>query len=809
MSEIEKPLQNKETLSHIIVAKGLRNWLVRLGLVVVTGGLGLFSMFWSYQVQTFTSRLELGQSTSAAHLSGFYPAEVNPDNGNSYRWTSAQSFVSLNYPSAPFEITFQAAAPRPDNRPVEMEVVINGKDLRLFAVDSQPRQYVLRSRLIIVGPQGLDIAFKPLLTFRQTGSELDREVGVTLDWIEVRQAASRFGPVIPPPFEMGWWVLVAWLPLGWVTLSGQSFKLGLVISLATFGLIDLLFWLPFSAPLTRLNWATMGAGLALLQVVFLTAGARFRPKALWSIERPGLRLPLWVWLLVGLTLLYISTLSGRLLDRQELVENAFIYNLAHLNFAAPLDVLLPDPPAGSVNPVHATAGLARGLLGIPLYWAGRKLANSMPFMPGEWISDSGLTTFTQLAGSAVLVVGLLGLLYWFLLRLGYRFSIAAVTTGLFGTTTTFWLEAGQLSFRTLDALALLAALVAVWLYREQRGWWWPGMASLSLGVLITDDGLNLVLIPLFGYFFYRSDRLRLLRSEPQPRPDHPTPPLMAPSLQLALIEPVPVALTTTFRPGVSQRTAGNWFWTGRVKHRLTWRLTVLRGTGQGWLLPFGVVVGLWLTGLFWYNLACFGSLFSPAGASVPIWENIYYRLASPADGLVLRNPVILLAFAGGVFWWVAQPAFTRLVGLTGGLYLLVQLGFGEAGQPGWQILEPVIPLAFLLIAPLVETIAPVRNFASPSKINLETRLIRYVLVAFSVLSLLSQLLKLAALQPPLAAQFYSATPFGAFAAAFQTTAGVLLVGWVLLFLLTQLNRHKTEAFSSPLAASENFFRVQE
>ena len=69
MSEVEKPFPTKSFASKTL-ARLLRDWLVRLGSALSVLGLGVFSLFWSYQSQTYTYRLDLGQADSAAYREG-------------------------------------------------------------------------------------------------------------------------------------------------------------------------------------------------------------------------------------------------------------------------------------------------------------------------------------------------------------------------------------------------------------------------------------------------------------------------------------------------------------------------------------------------------------------------------------------------------------------------------------------------------------------------------------------------------------------------------------------------------------------
>ena len=256
---------------------------------------------------------------SANYLNGFsYPQHSDTLNLD-YRWSTSESYVNLVYPSTPFEITFHAAALRPDNRPIEMQVIINGRETHLYALDNTPRDYVLRSRLILVWSKGLQIAFKPLSTFQIDGSDGPEEHGIARFWIEVRQATSRFGPVLPPPFMLAWRLILSLVPLGLVTLSKQPFKLALFLIGGSFGLVDLLYIIPALLPAIsiqlRTSWLPYGILLVVLQIIALLA-VRWLGRESWAGR--SFRLPVWVWLMSGLLLLYSTTFSGQFNSSQEM-----------------------------------------------------------------------------------------------------------------------------------------------------------------------------------------------------------------------------------------------------------------------------------------------------------------------------------------------------------------------------------------------------------------------------------------------------------------------------------------------------------
>ena len=721
-------------------------------------------------------------------MTNFQPPQSSDQLGFSYRRTGAQSFVSLNYPSTPFEITFRAAALRPDNRPVEMQVSINGKDVRLFALDSQPREYVLRSRLVLFGTQGLDLAFRPRSTFLEQHGDQPVEVGVALDWIEVRQAASRFGPVIPPPFVMGWWLLIGALPLGLARLVGRPWRLGLIVAGASFLLLNLLYLLPGPAIVMRLDWAQIGALLVILQVVTLW-GVGFVSRLAWPGSPKPLRIPGWLWMLTSLILLYGATAHGRLTSPQELQSLAFSYNLAHLQPAQPIDSLLPEPPAGMFNPSHAADGFSHALVTAPLYRIAQRLARGTPYLPDIGVTDTGLLPYLMTWSNLMLSVGTVGVLYWLLRRLGYRTVPTLLTCGLAGLTTSLWPMAHTFNKQSLEGLALLLAIGSAFLYREKFGRGWLVFCGFWLGLLVADQAPNWLLLPVFVAYFYLSQR------SPASHPTDPALPSL-PSGPVGLFLPAPSppdqpdveAPPATFRPNLkadaSRRKRS--FRLPRPPIKLDGLRLKLKPADRRRLLTLCGPLLAWLIVVGWYNLAAFGSLWG--GPTVNEFEmpwptRIYAWLLSPAQGLLWRNPVLLAVVAGGLVWWRnARPLF-KLIGAVGLVYLLGRLLWPWTGEAGWQLLEPLIGPFMLLVAPISEWAVGGIGLGRG-----ERRLSAAILAATGTLGLVAQWLTLHDFSPAFAPDFYAANPFGSFAAAFQTTAALLAVGWLLLALLSYFRR---------------------
>ncbi len=737
MSELEKPLSGKVSGTWRQVRAWLLSSIIALGIL----GSGVVTIFWAYQVQTYTFRLDLGSEQDKAYLANFEPPETASDLSYTYRWSEAESYINLVYPSSPFELTFRAAAPRPDGVPVDLSVVLNGREVRRFALDEQPREYVLRSRLFNLGPSGLSISFKPHTTFTQATENGPREVGIALDWIEVRQAPSRFGPTIPPPFVLGWWLMVGALPLLLAPLAGQSFQRGLKLAALTFLLIDLLYLVPDTARLLRLEWAQAGATLTLANTAFLLVWAVLgwrQPRRIFF--QPRLRLPPGVWLAVGLALLYLATASGRLFYAHELQLMASNINVVKLRLAAPIDLWLPDPPPGQANPQFLERGWGFGLVASPLGWLGQRLARALPFLPSELVSESGLVACLLLTTNLLLGVALALALFWVARSLGYRAPVALGLALVLGVGTAEWRASRTFLSEPLTALCLLLAFGLTLSDRRHRQHRpviprrrppLPALrllgqplflAGLFLGLAVANDPLNLALAPVFAFYIYRGWRQEV-GPAPARRSSLAAPPVLpglpAPNFsalgksgrELMLVSAVlkPVA-APTFRPGVHPGQPSR-----LVRLARKWRV---RGIGQsywgGLFLRLSIGAGPlfgWLALLLWHNLATNGSLFGPVssgpGPGRPIWEKFYLAFFQPGEGLLATSPVLFLALPGLVGLARRQPSALKLIGAISLIYLLINLL--RSDQPGpWNSppafygLLPLLGLWLLPVGPVLE-----------------------------------------------------------------------------------------------------------
>ena len=761
---LTKPPRSSRIAIRLLVSR-----LLGLGSVGVVVGIGLLSLFWAYQQQTYVFDLYTASPDSASYLNGFSEPQHNDVNNFDYRWSTSESYVNLVYPSTPFEITFHAAALRPDDRPIEMQVIINGRETHLYALDNTPRDYTLRSRLISFGPQGLQIAFKPLSTFQTNSSDGPEEHGIALSWIEVRQATSRFGPALPPPFIIAWWLVLSLAPLGLVALSKQPFKLALMLTGGSFGLIDLLYANNrVTSFRLRTDWLPFGILLVVLQIIALLA-VRWLGRESWAGK--GFRVPVWVWLLSGVLLMYSTTFSGQFSSSQEMQQLALTYNMVHLQPTSPIDVLLPDPLPGEFNPPHLGHGLAQSLLSVPFYGISRVLARALPSLPSARIGDNGLTVYAMLVASLLTALAMAGSLYWLLRQQGWHARTAGLTVALCGIATTQWAMSDYFLSENLDGLALLWLVGGAWLYSRKRYWGWAALSGFCLGLLTADQTFNLFLLPVVLVYFYRTRRRPVVTEAlpiRQSLPAAPTRLLLPPPSSSTALE------TLTFRPGTYRKPPSKRQWRVRWQTYFRWQKV-----DQGWLLPLAIPLLIWLVWLAWYNLSCFGALLSPTPigeTSLSLWDKFYQWLINPATSIFWHNPVLLLAFAAVVIWWAYERIFMKWVSAILIVALLSRWLFANGTTEGWQMLAPLLPLALWLVAPLVEWVL----YGELGK--WEKRFLTSSLVLFGASSFLMQVTDSSHL--PIASGLYADTPLAFFTLDLQTALRLLLAAEILLFLLS-------------------------
>jgi len=732
-------------------------------------GAGLALLFFCYQAQSYSFRVEVGTPGDSPYLAGFYPEEQNTE--FNFRWSKRESFVNLYYPGAPYELRFHAAAPRPDNHLVEVVIIANGQEVGRPKLDGTPQVYTLRPKNIIWGPEELAITFRPLDTFAEDKGRKD--LGLVLDWVEVAAVKNQFGINIPPPFTLLWWAGVGLLPFLLAKLIALPRRLTVSLSTATFLLVGILYLWPETSRLLHSDLILTGLQVVLGQLA-VVAGLklfiyrRFPPQPLrrsWW-DSPALLL------FCGLLLLYLATMRGYLSYGDDQIMLAVSDNIAAGN---PAKLISSFP---NVAPFHSKYGIGLSLVGTSFYALGQLLSERFPFMLSGRVNTAGLTTYLTLLLGPFLVALSAVVLYWAVRSLGYSKRIAFLCGVLFGITTMSWHYSRTFLSEPLVMLCLITALAATLAYRNQPLQRWAILAGFSLGLAVATRSLNLAILPVFLLYF----------------------------------------LTLWWQSGRSYRVG--------LKLALAWGTPLL-----GWLLvvgwwnwarfgnPLATGYGVELDGGFttplWEGL--YGLLFSP-GKSIFLYNPVLLLGLAGIPGLVkAQGGKGILLLVGGI-------SLSYLF-----LYSLWYDWFG-GGVWGPRFLVPLLPLAFLPVAALFDLLSKVswRSFSRKMLPALGLGVLSFFCI---ILSFLIQLLSVVVsyqlyasqyakdgtlfaqmiyqwpfspilksleywqngTRPDFAPRFYHDTPFARFTAFFQSGAWFLLLvvlGLALLFNIEQRSKDK-------------------
>jgi hypothetical protein len=729
------------------------NWLLGGGLALLGLLGGIFLLFWTYQFNTYVFRLNIGDANDAPYLKGFSAPQTGED-GNDYRWTSENAWLGMNYPSAPFELTFRAWATHPDNRPVEVEITVAGDDVRRYVLDARPQEYVLRSRKILFTPEGLEIAFRPLVTFT---SEDGTPRGIQLDWLEVRQASSRFGPTIPPPFIGFWWLLIGSLPLLVGQFARLPYKSSLILMLGTMLIVNGLYLLPPFTAVLREKWLLLGIIIGLVQVAGLLAVAlrlrrRLKPLTLSPLVPPVI--------LIGLLLLvYITTHDGRLTTPQELQAMATGANWSNLEPTEPIDFLLPEPPPGQINPPFAPYGPGFGAFAGTVYRAAQRVGRALPYFYAESVGYRGLLAYILTYANLLLTIATALWLYWLVRRLGYLSLTAFSVALLFGLATSAWVYGRTFWFDPLAEFLLLLAFGGAVLAgrKNESAFGWLIFSGVWFGALIAVQPTKIFLAPVFAVYLALVWRKRAqgtsgvnqflarvgrrLAAKSGSGAQHS----FRPGEIVPTLPPV-----QTFRPGeVAPGKA-----TAFVRQGFS-----VGGAVFIWFFP----ALLALVTCVWYNLARF-NVAGQFGTEYEKPATLAERLGQFANWIG-QNPPLLLGVGGALLWWKlgerGVPALvlgTTLAGIFAGLIPL---------EP--QLL-PFLPLWLMLSAPLIER-AIMEHLAF---LQLAILLVGVVGGALQ----LRQILTPPDGAPPFAFTYYQETALAQFVQIFHPAAALALVGWL-------------------------------
>jgi hypothetical protein len=283
------------------------------------------------------------------------------------------------------------------------------------------------------------------------------------------------------------------------------------------------------------------------------------------------------------------------------------------------------------------------------------IATSLLSLPLAWMGLVapfwGMVHTTLLFNA--LVTALTGLLvYLYVNRLGYSASASLVLSLVFGLATLAWPYAKYFFSDPLAGLGLLGTAYFLLRYRDNGRSSDTLWAGTSLGLALATRFANIITLPLFGLlllaYIRTGDKEQGTRNK-----------YLLPILAFAL----PLALTALLLGGYNYARYGNVLQTGYLPQEKF---------------------------------------------STPWLEGISGLLVSPGRGLFLYAPILLVSL-------LTIPAFVRRHRLEAALVLLVSASyvllygrwfFWHAGYAwGPRFLVPIVPLAVILMAPLVEKLS--------------------------------------------------------------------------------------------------------
>ncbi len=181
-----------------------------------------------------TFLLEIGERPEEAFIEGLHaPERAGP---LTFRWSGAEGRIRIpGWGIAPQQLTLMMAAPRPTGGPPpRLRLYAGGRPLAEFTVGPQPQVYhLLLPRQALLPWGDLDLVLEAD-TFIPPGDA--RVLGVVLDRLEVRPAASTTTDAAPLPFLLsgltaGLAALLVWR-LGWGRGAALAVGGGLALALA-------------------------------------------------------------------------------------------------------------------------------------------------------------------------------------------------------------------------------------------------------------------------------------------------------------------------------------------------------------------------------------------------------------------------------------------------------------------------------------------------------------------------------------------------------------------------------------------------
>lgn len=371
---------------------------------------------------------------------------------------------------------------------------------------------------------------------------------------------------------------------------------------------------------------------------------------------------IWIGALLGLYALSYHGFSGSVVDETmplSVTAQLLTAHTVQLNSLYPALREWGAPDSNPATPIYSKYALGQSLVALPLYALGSLVTvhaltptpSGQPFLPtapvvAVWTIGSLATVLTALAVVKACQA------------LGYSARTGAWLALLFGVTTFAWPYAKTFYNEPLTSCALIGVVLFSLHYRRSNIRRDGLLVGACLGATILFRTTSMIFAPIVLLYLLVPARIPELDGKNATSPDRDALPLIR-----------------------------RWF------TKLFWP-------------SLGIAVGITVT--LGYDLYRFGSLFEtgyePGFGRAP-WEALAGFLLSPSRSLVLFAPVVLLAIPGGVILakrLLPETMFLAALALAPiGLYS-AWWAWDGGGALGPRFLLPSVPIAVLLIAPLIE-----------------------------------------------------------------------------------------------------------